>query len=441
MTVLTVGQGQQFATISAAVAASGSGDTINVAAGTYANDFPTINHDLTLQAVGGAAVMVATASPPNGKGIIDAGGPGVNVTINGFDISGAVVPDGNGAGIRYEGGNLTLNGDTIHGNQDGLLSNPDPAGTITINGSTFFGNGTGDGGTHDIYVGAIANLTVDSSTITGAVVGHEIKSRAFSTTIRNSVIGDGASGTSSYDIDLPNGGNAVITGNTIEKGANAQNPNAISFGEEGGVYAGSSLEVTGNTMVNHYTAHYTTAVVNDTGATATVSGNQFYGWNTLASGPANLTGNTVLTSEPTLPAALSTTAPTTAGTSTPPQDTPVTTGTDTTGTSAPPQDTPAPVSPVTIGTAADSPGFVAGETGGSPPRDPAQPVANPQTSPGTTPAQILEAIHQWYDHRFPTGSVPSWHDLLAQQGGDWPASTFGQQDASGSSLYGPLIPT
>ncbi|MDB5446641.1 MAG: putative calcium-binding protein, partial [Phenylobacterium sp.] len=42
MATLTVGQGQQYATISAAVAASHDGDLLQVQAGTYTNDFAEI---------------------------------------------------------------------------------------------------------------------------------------------------------------------------------------------------------------------------------------------------------------------------------------------------------------------------------------------------------------------------------------------------------------
>ncbi len=300
MATITVGSGEQYSTISAAVAAANSGDTINVDAGTYTNDFPSISQSLTLQAVGGTVYMNATQDPPNEKAIIDEGGSGVNVTINGFDLSGAQVPDGNGAGIRYEGGSLTLNNDNIHNNQDGLLSNVDPNGTITINSSTFTNNGAGDGYTHNIYVGDINSLTVQNSTIDDANVGHDIKSRAQNTTITNNTIEDGPNGNSSYEIDVPNGGNANIQGNDIEKGPNAQNPSAISFGEEGNVYANSSLTVQNNTMLNDDTSHSTYAVVNDTGSTATVSGNSLYGWTTVALGPANVSGNTMLTTEPAL---------------------------------------------------------------------------------------------------------------------------------------------
>ncbi len=309
MTVFTVGSGKAFATIAAAVAASTTGDTIDVSAGTYTNDFISISHDLTIEAAGGPVTLVATQSPPNGKAIIDEGGAGVAVTLTGLDLSGAVVADGNGAGVRYEGGTLTMNGDTVHGNQDGILANPDAAGSITINGSSFYGNGAGDGYTHNIYIGAIASLTVENSTVTGAVVGHDIKSRAAATTIIGNTITDGLAGTASYEIDLPNGGAGLISGNIIEKGANAQNPIAISFGAEGNLYANSSLVVTGNTILNDETAHRTLLVNNYSGVAAAIGNNAIYGWGTLVSGLATTTANTVLSTEP----ALSTLTPAVAG--------------------------------------------------------------------------------------------------------------------------------
>ena len=298
MSTLTVGNGEQYSTISAAVAASHSGDTVKVDAGTYTNDVLNISHSLTLDAVGGAVKLVGTAQPANGKGLIDAGGPGVNVAISGFDISGASVPDRNGAGVRYEGGTLTLSNVNIHNNENGILANPDANGSITIANSTFANNGIGDGQTHNIYVGAIGSLTVKDSTITGAQVGHDIKSRAARTTITGNTITDGASGTASYEIDLTNGGVGTIENNFIEKGARAENPIAITFGEEGNVYANNSLTVRNNTITTSYTAHNSTAVVNRTGATADISGNQLHGWTAVASGPASVGGNTTLASGP-----------------------------------------------------------------------------------------------------------------------------------------------
>lgn len=309
MSTLTVGNGEQYSTISGAVAASHSGDTVKVDAGTYADDVLNISHSLTLQAVGGTVKLVGTAQPANGKGLIDAGGAGVNVAITGFDISGAAVPDRNGAGIRYEGGTLTLDHVNVHGNENGILANPDANGSVTIANSTFADNGIGDGQTHNIYVGAIGSLTIKDSTVTGARVGHDIKSRAARTTITGNTITDGASGTASYEIDLTNGGVGTIENNFIEKGARAENPIAVTFGEEGGVYANSSLTVKNNTITTGYTAHNSTAVVNRTDAAASISGNRLYGWTAVASGPASAGGNTTLTSEPAASAAPAPAAP------------------------------------------------------------------------------------------------------------------------------------
>src|SRR6185437_1765609 len=130
MATLTVGSSGQFSTLSAAIAASHNGDVIQVAAGTYTNDFATITTNITIEGVGGMVNLVATQSPPNGKAILTTD---ANVTLDNIAFSGCTVPDGNGAGIRYETGNLTLNNCYFHDNQNGILGGADPTGTVTIN--------------------------------------------------------------------------------------------------------------------------------------------------------------------------------------------------------------------------------------------------------------------------------------------------------------------
>lgn len=278
MATLTVGAGEAFGTLSAAVGAASAGDTILVNAGTYVNDFVTVSVPLTIQSVGGMANFVddGTVPIPNGKAImtVDA-----NLTINGLGFSGASVPDGNGAGIRYETGNLTIENSLFQGNQDGLLGAPNPTGTITIDHSEFTGNGAGDGYTHNIYVGAIQTLTIENSTITAANVGHDIKSRAANDVIIDNRITDGPDGSTSYEIDLPNAGNAVIAGNVIEKGPNAQNNHFISYGEEGVAYAGNGLSITGNVVIDDLAGIASTVVANipDASLSYTLSDNTIYG--------------------------------------------------------------------------------------------------------------------------------------------------------------------
>src|SRR4051794_26590340 len=239
MATLTVGTGLEFVTIASAVSAANNGDTINVQSGTYKNDFLGFDKDITLQAVNGQVKMVADVSPPDGKAMISESG---NVTINGFDISGVFVGDGNGAAIRYQGGNLTLNDDYFHDNQEGILGAYSPTGNVTINHSEFAFNGTNAGNTHNIYIGGLNTLKIDNSYFHDANVGHEIKSRATNNIITNSRILDNGS-SSSYSVDLSNGGNATISNNVIEQGLNGQNNNIIAYASEGKTNAGDNVSI------------------------------------------------------------------------------------------------------------------------------------------------------------------------------------------------------
>jgi len=294
LATLTVGVHQTFRRIADAVAASHDGDVVAVQAGTYINDFATVTHKITLQGIGGMVKMVATAAPTNGKAILTTDN---DVTIDHFEFCGARVADKNGAGIRYEAGNLAITNSYFHDNENGLLGAPDPNGTITVRNSEFGHNGNGNGLTHNIYVGVIKQLTIQDSYFHDAVIGHEIKSRALNTTITGSRIQDN-SGNASYSIDLPQGGNALIQGNVIQKSVNAPNSVIIAFGEEGHLNPNSSLTVRGNTIVNDNRAGI--AVWNATGAKATMNGNQVSGFGTSPSnrGTVGQTGTTVLTARP-----------------------------------------------------------------------------------------------------------------------------------------------
>ena len=306
--ILTVATGQS---IQAAIDAAASGDTIDVAAGTYNDQFLTIEQSITLQAVGGEVVMTTDTSPPDGKAMITEGQPGLSVAINGFDISGVAVGDHNGAAIRYEGGALALSNDDFHDNQEGLLGAADPNGSISIDHSEFAGNGDGSGSTHNIYVGAIASFSITDSYVHDAVVGHEIKSRAVSNTITGNRIFDN-NGSASYSIDLPNGGNATISGNTIEQGPDTQNPFIVAYGEEGASNPGTSFAITGNTVVNDDPSG---RFLLDPATQPTLNGNSVWGL------PA--TGDTVLlASRPSLDTSAMTFVNPPAGGSPPPADPP-----------------------------------------------------------------------------------------------------------------------
>ncbi|MDE2472361.1 MAG: hypothetical protein KGL35_27415 [Bradyrhizobium sp.] len=300
--ILTVGVGMEYATLSAAIAASVDGDIIQVNAGTYYDDTAAVWHAITIIGVGGMVNLVATKPLANQKGILIANR---DLTVENVSFRGAWVDDGSGAnaaGIRYQGGNLVLINDFFTNNQDGVMGSPSmglPSNTITVDHCTFDGNGNGNsasigyGYTHNIYASYnVEKLTVTNSVFENVVgAGHEIKSRAYSTSISNSVISDGAA-TASYSIDIPNGGVATVTGNYIEKGVNAQNHSTIHFGGEGFPYATSSLTISGNTVVNDLgtAANF---LLNQTLIPVTVTGNTLVNFSAaqIASGPVKATNN------------------------------------------------------------------------------------------------------------------------------------------------------
>ncbi len=303
-TVLTVGAGMEFATLSDACNAAVAGDTIAVEAGTYVNDFTTTNVALKIVSMGGLVNEVATVEPPNGKALLLVN---ANLSIQGFTFTGGSdgSPDGNVSGIRLQNGNLNVSYCYFHDMEEGLLAGANAAGNITIDHSEFARNGSGDGYSHNIYAGAIASLNITNSYFTASNVGHEIKSRAAVTNISNNVIVDGPTGTGSYDIDLPNGGVATITNNVIEKGPLSSNVYAIHYsGEQQFVYANNALTVTGNTILND-AGPTGLAVLNQDWANnldveAKIAHNSFYGYGPgqLLSGHGTLSANTTLASEP-----------------------------------------------------------------------------------------------------------------------------------------------
>jgi hypothetical protein len=304
--VLVVGPGQQYATLAAAAAAAVDGDTIDVVAGTYTNDFAGyIGANVTIQGVGGMVHELYTTAPPNEKAplTVEKG-----LTLKNFEISGVTISaaeGNNGAAIRLEGGNLFVQYCYIHDNQDGILADAVTGATVTIDHTEFARNGAGDGFSHNLYINAVASLTFTNDYSHDANVGHDLKSRALATTIQNSVIADGPSGTASYEIDIPNAGVALIENSFIEKGPLAQNSNMIHYGGESlaAAYPSNSLTISGGTMVNAYgssavaISNQASSVAAGLSVTPVVSTNVFWGFgasNIVQGGPApSMSGNTI----------------------------------------------------------------------------------------------------------------------------------------------------
>lgn len=302
---LTVGADKQFRTVSSAVVASRNGDVVAIDAGTYANDFATISKAITLRGVGGMAHIAATVAPPNGKAILTTQ---ADVVLDRIELSGAAFDNGiagasNAAGIRHEAGDLTLLNSYIHDNEMGLLAAPSPGTNIAIRNTEFGATRQSDGTlNHALYVNNVQSLTIENSYFHEAADGHEIKSRARSTTITGSRIQD-EDGGAAYTIDLPNGGRAHLANNVIQQGPNTQNPAVVSFGAEGGIHPASSLTMTGNVVVNDYATSEARLLNNHTAITAELAGTAVWGLSgaqMVGRGPAHMSGTTVLPARPRL---------------------------------------------------------------------------------------------------------------------------------------------
>jgi hypothetical protein len=178
--------GCSFTTIAGALAAAANGDTIGIAAGTYAGGV-TVDKNVTLRGEGadqttisggGRVVTVARGVSATIKrvtitgGNTDFGGGIFNrgtLRLKESTVSGNTASD-NGGGIFNSFGTLTLQESTVSGNTagrtgGGIVNGGTTGGTVTLQDSTVSGN-TADtgGGISNVTSGT---LTLKESTVSG----------------------------------------------------------------------------------------------------------------------------------------------------------------------------------------------------------------------------------------------------------------------------------
>lgn len=248
--VIHVGANRPIKTIGEAARRVREGDTVEVDAGDYVGDVAVWSKDnLSLRAVGGRARLLANGAAAEGKGtwVVRAQG----ITVEGFEFSGARVPDHNAAGIRFEQGSLTVRDCIFVNNENGILTSNNPQLVLEIENSEFGLNGHGDGLTHNLYVGAIARLSVTGSYFHHARVGHLLKSRAAVNHVLYNRLTDEAGGHASYELEFPNGGVAYVIGNIIQQGPQTENPHLVSYGTEDYKWPRNELYLVNNTLVDN----------------------------------------------------------------------------------------------------------------------------------------------------------------------------------------------
>lgn len=297
-TTWQVGPARTYTVPSAVAGLVSDGDTVQIDSGTYTDCAVWTKSNLLLQGVGGGyAHCINSVCGYKGIWVITAGTN--NITIENMEFSGASISGaegGNGAGLRAQGGSYTIRHCYFHNNQDGILCNPtagNDSAVVLIENSVFAYNGcpTGDasgcspGYEHNMYIGSgYLSFTIISSYTHGAINGHNIKTRASNNYILYNSIMDLADGTSSYDIDIAQGGPTIIMGNLIEGGPNKVNHSIICYNEGSTNAPPQNLYLVNNTIVNDQTSGYFLFMPLSTNDTLTMINNIIAGPGSLFNG-------------------------------------------------------------------------------------------------------------------------------------------------------------
>lgn len=262
--------GERFDSLADAVAAIGDGSgTIRIAAGRY--------RDCAVQEAG----RIAFVAEEPGTAIFDGGMcegkatlvlRGRSARVEGLVFTHMRVPDGNGAGIRIEQGDLEVVQAMFLDGQSGILSAADPEGTISIDHSTFSGLGVNaDGAAHSIYIGGYGSLTVTNSRFERGTGGHYVKSRAPRIHLLDSSFDDSQGRSTNYMIDLPEGAVGRIAGNVFVQGTSKENYGTmIAVGAEEGDNPSLGLVIENNIAAVAPGFRWRTAFVGDWSAEALV---------------------------------------------------------------------------------------------------------------------------------------------------------------------------
>jgi hypothetical protein len=248
--LIRVGPTREIRTVAEAAWLARDGDVVEIDAADYRGDAAVwTQRNLTIRGVGGQARLIAAGTAAEGKAIWVV--RGTDVRIGNIAFIGARVADRNGAGIRFERGQLKVSHCLFADNEMAILTSNDPQLVLEVEGCEFSGyQGLEYRLAHLLYAGTIRHLAVQGCYFHRGRVGHLIKSRAQSSLVAYNRITDEQQGRSSYELEFPNGGVAIVLGNLIGQGPHTENAVIVSFGAEGYKWPRNELYLSHNTIVN-----------------------------------------------------------------------------------------------------------------------------------------------------------------------------------------------
>ncbi len=238
--------GRDYGSLQDAVNAIGDGEgTILIAPGVYRDCAVQDAGRITFQAAQpGTAIFERKAC--EGKAGLVLRGRGSRV--DGVVFRGYAVPDGNGAGIRTETGDLVVTRAMFLDSEQGILGGTRGSQRVTIDRSTFSGLGQcrTDNCSHSLYLTS-GTVTVSHSLFQKGRGGHYIKLRAPRAVITDNSFDDTAGSETSRMIDLPEGATGLIARNVFVQGAHKDNAwEMIAVRAEYRTYPSAGLRIENN---------------------------------------------------------------------------------------------------------------------------------------------------------------------------------------------------
>ena len=195
---IRVGPAERVHTIAQAAALAQDDDVVEIAPGDYLGDVTVWTQKrLTIRGVGQRPVLRAAGKIAEGKAIwVIRNG---DFSISNIEFRDARVDDGNGAGIRFERGELSIVRCGFFNNQVGLMTSNFADAELSIADSIFAEAPRQKSPLpHLVYVGQISVLRVTGSRFHSGYFGHLLKSRARLSDLRYNLLVDGAAGRASY---------------------------------------------------------------------------------------------------------------------------------------------------------------------------------------------------------------------------------------------------
>jgi hypothetical protein len=241
---LRVGPAQVLRQPSDAAAIAHDGDTVTIEAGQYFDCAIWTANNLTIAGDGQGVVLTDRAC--EGKASFVTRGRGI--TVRDITFTRIRVPDRNGAGIRAEGRDLTVERARFVDNEIGILAADADGSSLVIRDCDF-----GSNGKVDILVGNIALLQVERSRMSNGKTGPAITSAA----ARTELVGNRIEARFNPQTEIPylvgdtSGGSLAMQDNEIALMAGVPLLGAVLVAPPGLWPTAAAVSLRGTVFANH----------------------------------------------------------------------------------------------------------------------------------------------------------------------------------------------